>query len=485
MSDEWAFREHQNRACSRASRVTGFAIAHDMGTGKSLTTIKYIYDNNCRLVLISCPKSVMSVWPGEFAKFNNKFPSMHVDHKIIVLNKGTIDDKVNFLITELTKAQREKKPAVVIINYDSIWRAPLGMLMDKRKVVSLGVLDSVKWDLHVMDEVHRIKDPGSKASIYCYHVNKAIRRRLGLSGTIMPHSPMDLYGVFRAIDVSILRMTFQQFKAKYANYKKVAVKGQNESVREFDKFLGMKNLEELHSKLADYIDIVRSEDVLDLPEQIHEKIFVELNPKATKAYRELYSKFHTEVEEGKLTVSTAMVKMLRLNQITGGAMPLDDGGVMVIDTSKVDALEDILEDIPIDEPVIVFSRFKHECAAIRKVFEKQKRRHGELSGSCNDLADFMACKIDAMSVQIRSGGVGVDFTRARYCFYINTGLSLGDYQQSIKRAHRDGQTRSVFYYHIIAQGTVDEAIYEALSNKKDVVDAVMDGIQKESMKLSA
>ena len=87
-----------------------------------------------------------------------------------------------------------------------------------------------------------------------------------------------------------------------------------------------------------------------------------------------------------------------------------------------------------------------------------------------------AGKATVLAVQIQSGGTGIDLTRARYCVYLSAGYSLGDYEQSLARVHRPGQSRSVHYYHLVAQGTVDEKVYEALRNRKQVVESVLSGI---------
>lgn len=463
-------RPYQENAIIKSNGKAGYAYAHDMGTGKSFTVIKELCDRNARLVLISCPKSVMSVWPSEFQKFKNLFHEFYINYRIIVLDDAGVDKKAKSLIKEIKEAGQKRIPVVVIINYDSIWRAPLGMTMNGKKIVSLGVLGMISWQVHIMDEIHRIKDPSSKASTYCYHLNKKIPLKRGLSGTIMPHSPLDIYGVFRALDVSIFGMSFFQFKAKYAKFKDLGG---------FKKFIGMNNTDEFNTILNRYADFVKSEDVITLLPTTHETRYVELGSKARKIYDDLERLFFAEVDSGQITVDTALIKMLRLNQITGGAVAVDgQEGVMQIDTAKMDALSDLIEDLPDNEPLIVFTRFRHECEYVRRVFEKHGRRHGELSGSQNDLQKFKDGEIDCMAVNIRSGGVGVDFTRARYCAYINTGLSLGDFEQSLKRTDRYGQKRHVFFYHFIAKRTIDEKIYESLRNKKEVVSFVLEGVKK-------
>jgi SNF2 family DNA or RNA helicase len=78
-----------------------------------------------------------------------------------------------------------------------------------------------------------------------------------------------------------------------------------------------------------------------------------------------------------------------------------------------------------------------------------------------------------LAVQIDSGGLGVDLTRARYAIYYSLGFSLGSYEQSLARIHRPGQTRPVEYIHLLVKGTVDEKVMAALAARADVVKAVL------------
>jgi hypothetical protein len=78
-----------------------------------------------------------------------------------------------------------------------------------------------------------------------------------------------------------------------------------------------------------------------------------------------------------------------------------------------------------------------------------------------------------LAVQIDSGGIGVDLTRARYSMYYSLGFSLGSYEQSLARIHRPGQTRPVEYIHLLAEDTVDEKVMTALARRADVVNAVL------------
>jgi len=45
--------------------------------------------------------------------------------------------------------------------------------------------------------------------------------------------------------------------------------------------------------------------------------------------------------------------------------------------------------------------------------------------------------------------------------------------QAIDRAHRIGQTKSVFAYRLICRGTVEEKVLELQKSKRDLADAII------------
>ena len=82
--------------------------------------------------------------------------------------------------------------------------------------------------------------------------------------------------------------------------------------------------------------------------------------------------------------------------------------------------------------------------------------------------------IQVMGVQIQSGGVGIDQTRANIAVYYSMGYSLGDYVQSLARLHRPGQDRPVAFFHLIANNTIDLEVYKALQAKQNVIASILE-----------
>ena len=213
--------------------------------------------------------------------------------------------------------------------------------------------------------------------------------------------------------------------------------------------------------------------MLDLPPETHVTYHCELSQEAQRVYRDLEKDFIAQVLDGTVTAANAMVKLLRLQQVTGGVVPTDDGAVHRIDNSKQKLLADTLEDIGSDEPAVVFCRFHADLDAIHEACKQTGVASLELSGRRDELKRWQGGEAQVLAVQISAGGIGVDLTRARYSMYYSLSFSLGEYDQALCRVHRPGQTRPVEHIHLVARNTVDSKIMRALEKRAEVVQAIL------------
>ena len=368
-------------------------------------------------------------------------------------NKGTARN-VHLVTSEVEFQQNER--LVFVTNYEAFWR----------DAVYEALRDDARLDVVVWDEIHRLKSPGGRASRRAHLLSQRVPRKLGLTGTLMPHSPLDVYGEFRALDDSLFGTSLTAFRNKYVITKRIP----GVQVPIPVKFIRQDEMRQIISRVT----FEARADVLDLPPVTHQVVEVELPPKARRTYKELEEDFYAEVESGEVTVANALVKVLRLQQVAAGHVPLDSGELVEVHAEKERALADILEDL--DEPAVVFCRFRTDLEAVHRVAEKLKRPSYELSGSRKELEEWSGDdKPSLLAVQIQSGGVGVDLTRARVGVYFTLTHSLGDYDQSLARVHRPGQERPVVYYHLVSIGTVDRKIRRALENRRSTVEEVLHG----------
>jgi SNF2 family DNA or RNA helicase len=433
--------------------MPGCVLNLDMGCGKSKVAVDLIGNFRFQNTLLIAPLSVVDgVWANQFKTH------CPVPMEICVLgNKaGSVAKKQKLAEDARSRARSRNVPCVVIINYESVWLEPFGSWALK-----------APWDGLVLDECHKIKAAGGKASMYCAKLGRHIERRLGLTGTLMPHSPLDVYGIYRCLEPGLFGTSQTSFKAKYA------IQGGYGGYQ----IVGWRNQEELNEKIYSIAFRVTKDEVLDLPEVQHIRQSCVLSGKAREIYSELENEFYAQVAGGEVTATNALTKLLRLQQVTSGFIKTDEGVESQIDGSKEALLDELIEEVEPREPVVVFCRFRHDLDVVQRLAKKHDRRYAEISGrhipGMMGLTEWQAGDADVIGVQIQAGGIGVDLSRARYCAYYSLGFSLGDYEQSLARVHRPGQTRNVIYYHFVAENTVDGKVYQALQEKRDVVEMIL------------
>lgn len=461
-----ALWRHQEEALAYALDHPACLLNMGMGTGKTLVALELARRIGSKRILVVCPLSVGMAWTKQIREHTG-------DHFRWILLTGVCESSdwrpkraKNMTVRARSNAMREflaaapTTPSVVIVNYEAV----------RAQEFFDGALP-LGFDLIVMDEIHRLKDPFGVTQKRVRGLCHYIKRRLGLTGTVLPHCPGDAFSQYRCLDPSILGWSFVKFMARYA------VRGgyKNHEV------VGWTRQDELQEKLG-RIMFRCERDVLELPPVRHEVLSVTLSPAARKAYQELETNFRADVQDGRVTASNALTRLLRLQQMTSGRAVLDGDAdqerrVEVLDRGKQTVIGEIIEATSAKEKIVFFVRFLADLDAIEEECEKADVLYSELSGRRKDLE---AWQLDprrrVIGVQIQAGGLGIDLSMAPICVYVSLGFSLGDYEQSLARVHRPGQKKPVIYYHIVAKDTVDEKVYHALRARKNVIEEILSGI---------
>lgn len=432
---------HQLAGIHAAAPAGGFLLYWGMGAGKTRATCDLIRLWGAKTVLVVAPKKVITHWPKDAAKHK-------LDHDVVPLAKGNSERRQQ-LAEEALKTNR---PTILVINYESLWRGPFG-----------DWALTVPWDLMVADEIQRIKAPGGKASRFMAKLGPRVKRRLGLSGTPTAEAILDAYGIYRFLDPGIFGTNYQAFCSRYA------IMG-GEPGRQYP--VDFQNTEDFHRRFYSIAFHV-SRDVLDLPEITHVERTCTLPPKAKALYKELRDELVTELGEETITAANALSLTGKLRQVATGIVR-NEGDEVIVHTEKLKLLQEVLEEVPPEEPVVVFGRYSSCLKQIHKAAERAGRCSRELSGNADDLEEWQAGSGGTvLAVQIHAGGVGVDLTRACYCIYFSQTFSNGAYQQSVAREHRPGQDRPVTCVHLFAEGTIERRVYRCLQKKKDFNDFIL------------
>jgi len=429
--------QHQRQLFHAVKDLHVHANLLDMGCGKTRVEIEIMRYRKARRVLVIAPVEVLvdNPWYKNCAAYWPDGPPVRA------FRKGAIPKR-----REQIKKAIEGGPVIVLLNYEAV-QGTMATWLQKQE-----------WDAVICDESHKIKAPNGKRSKAIAKIPSVMYRAI-MTGTLMVKDPLDAWAQYRFLDPLLLGPHFAQFRARYAimggYLGKVPVDWQRQ--------------DELNERIYSVGHRVTKE-VLDLPEEHHITRHVELTSATQRVYRDLLEEMIAILDDGETTVTAPIVltQRLRLAQVTDGDPEKGD------DPAKLDALIEIIDELPTAEPVVVFTRFVATVAKIREAFPD---RVSELTGQAKQLDEWKRGDTQIIAVNLQSGGTGIDLTRARYCIYFSRSESLGDFEQSKARVHRPGQTRPVTYIHITARNTIDEDIVQGLIDKKEPIDYVLDQLK--------
>ena len=435
----------KNKAC---------AFLMDMGTGKTLTTIAVVGALNkkhkvTRLLVVS-PKSIVDVWEQEFDKFAD-FP-----YSLAVLD-GTTSKKADTIRYMVGNGLQ-----VIVVNYESCWR-----LED----------ELTRWqpDMIVCDESSKIKNAQAKCSKALHRLGKISSYNIILTGTPITNSPLDFFSQYKFLDENIFGGSFYSFRSKYA----ILGGFQNHQI------IGYKHLDELVSKAHEIAYRIRIDEAVELPEFIDEIRSVKLEKQAQSIYNSIDKDSYAELMCGEVTIRNVLTRLLRLSQCTGGFIKNDAGDdAQQISTAKLEALEDIIDScIEEGKKAVVFARFVPEINAISKMLTRKKIGHAIIKGDVKDRAEQVEAfqndeNTKVFIGQLATTGMGLTLTAGTVAVYYSLDFSYANYEQSRARIRRIGQKKRGVYIHIVAKGTVDETVMNALKHKADVANLMVDDYKK-------
>lgn len=432
----------------------GCAFLMDMGTGKTITTIAvagtlYHKHKICKMLVV-CPKSIVDVWDQEF----DKFADFHYQLAVLDGSMQQKADTVRYMIGGGLQ--------VIVVNYESCWRLEAEL---------------IKWqpDMIVCDESSRIKNPQAKCSKSLHRLGKASSYNMILTGTPVTNSPLDLFSQYKFLDERIFGGSFYGFRARY-----VIVGGyQNHQI------IGYKNVVELAEKAHTIAYRIRIDEAVDLPEFVEEVRPVKLEQSAQRIYDGIEKDSFAEILSGDITTRNVLTQLLRLSQVTGGFVRSDEvSDAIQVSSAKLEALSDIVDTCMEErKKVVVFARFVPEIDAIAKMLAKKGIGYALIKGDVKDRAE----QVEAFQTdpdtrvflgQLQTTGMGLTLTAGSVCVYYSLDFSYANYQQSMARVRRIGQTKRGVYIHLVAKGTIDEKVMSALRQKADVSKLLVDDYKK-------
>jgi SNF2 family DNA or RNA helicase len=458
---------HQLKALEMSWDKEVFAYFMEMGTGKSkvlIDNIAILYNKgHINGVLIVAPKGVYKNW------FDGEIPNHMPDYvdKKVVLWEATINKTKEKELNTLFQSSFDLH--ILIMNVEAF-------STKKGKQFAEKFLSCHKT-LMAIDESTTIKNPEAIRTKTIINVGRDVKYKRILTGSPVTKSPLDLFTQCYFLDPWLLdHQSFYSFKTRYAITKQINVSG-----RMIHLVVGYRNLGELSDKLKPFSYRVLKDDCLDLPPKTFMKRIVQLSPEQKKVYEQM-KKTALAVLNGKLTTTaTVLTQLMRLHQITCGHFKSDDGDIQVLKNERLDELLDVLDEL--EGKAVIWAHYRYD---IEVIVEAIKKRYGDntvvtyYGDTSTDDRQKAIKLIQNPDSPVRfivgtpqTGGYGITLTGASTMIYYSNGYDLEKRQQSEARIDRIGQTKNMTYIDIIAEGTVDEKIVDALRKKVDIASKVM------------
>jgi SNF2 family DNA or RNA helicase len=429
----------------------------EMGTGKTKVTIDNMaylfFQRKITAALIIAPKSVYTNWETEIEVH---MPDV-IKYKIF---KWNLDKPKDYF-----KLEESKDLKIFLINVEA--------LSTKRGFEGcVEYLSKNKLNFVALDESTTIKNRSAKRTKNILALQKLSLVRRILTGSPITKSPLDLYTQCQFLSPELLGFSsYLAFRNRYAEMTDIPVgSGRYISVPKY-----YKRLEELETKLKQFSTRIRKDQCLDLKPKVRQKRYIELEGDSKKIYERLRTSALAIVEDSTISFSNKLTEIIKLHQVCNGFSKDDDGQILELHKSKINALDEILEET--DGKVIIWANYIYNIKEIISFLEKKYGKESVVSiyGAIDVQTRKKAVEKIQKDSKVRflvgnptTGGFGLTLTAVNTVIYFSNNYNLEVRMQSEDRAHRMGQKGTVVYIDIVAKNTLDEAIMKSLTSKGQV-----------------
>jgi SNF2 family DNA or RNA helicase len=428
-----------------AKHEFGGILADDMGLGKTVQLLAHIAleKENKRLkkpYLVVCPTSVLPNWLAEAEKFT--------PHLKVVSHYGANRQR---------SAGELKKYDVLVTTYQTLLR-------------DITQLKAIEWHGIALDEAQVIKNHATEIS----NATRSLKsgHRFCLTGTPIENHLGELWSQFEFLLPGLLsdKKTFKQL------FRDPIERQGNQERRKA-----------LSTRVRPFLLRRTKQNVaIDLPpkETIIHKVALE-GPQ-----RDLYESVRLTMSD---QVRAAIAKkgfkqsqiivldaLLKLRQVCCDPrlVKLSAAG-KVKASAKLDALMEML--VPMAEEgrkILLFSQFTSMLDLIIPKLTENDLLYVKLTGETKDrklpVKLFQETDVPIFLISLKAGGTGLNLTAADTVIHYDPWWNPAVEEQATDRAHRIGQTKNIFVYKLIAQGTIEQRMLELQEKKRALANSIYD-----------
>lgn len=416
----------------------------DMGLGKSVITLTALWDLildsfDLSRVLVVAPKRVAEdTWPREIEKWE------HLKGLTYSLVLGSEKQR---------RAALQRRAFLYIINRENIaW-----------------LVENTRWrfDALVIDELSSFKSSKAQRFRALKKVRPLCHRVIGLTGTPAPNTLIDLWPQIYLLDMGKRLGRFvTHFRERFF------LPDKRSSYAIFSYKLRDGAEQQIYDLISDICVSMRAIDHLQMPALIANRVIVRLSKSEHVLYNTLKRDMFLALNNNEIDAVNAAALSGKLCQLANGAIYAADSHAVRFHDRKLDALEDLIEGAN-GKPVLVAYWFKHDLDRIRERFTVREIRESR------DIADWNAGRIPIAVIHPASAGHGLNLqSGGNTLIWFGLTWSLELYQQTNARLWRQGQKAdTVVIHHIVAEGTIDEQVLDALERKETTQTALMNAVK--------
>lgn len=423
---------------------------------------------------------------------------------IVVPNLVTIgswEDEVikhsNFTCTKLLGAKNERLELfkedtnIYIVNYAGLMVYLTNMVKGKRQI-NLEKVEKFtsKFEAVIYDEIHYAKDPKTLTFSLCKEISLRMKYRYGLTGTPINRDVSALWSLFYLIDFG---ETFTEnlgfFKTVFFSKELVSIGFRKK--RYFYKYTFNPRLEsKLYKKVRNKSIRYETEEAIDLPEKIYQKIHLNLSDEAKMYYSLLVKK----AKEQKSEERTAINLFVKLRQLSSGFLYYESKednlllsnekiATVFSKNEKLEALLEIIETTKNESKILVFVDFIKSGEIIEAALKERKIGCIRLYGGTEDKVfvkdEFLKNKnVRVLIANSASGSVALNFQDVcNYTVFYESPVSCIVRSQAEKRVHRIGQTKKVIIYDLVCS-FIEQRILDFLKEGKDLMEHIIKNKQE-------
>lgn len=325
-----------------------------------------------------------------------------------------------------------------------------------------------RFDTLIIDELSAFKHHTSGRSKAMNKIKKHFKYRYGLTGTPNSNTITDLWHqMFILDDGQRLGKSFYQFRNSTQTPEQV---GPQANMLKWTDKPGAEIA--VGGMIQDMVVRHKFEECIDIPANHEYSVPYHMPPKQAKLYQQFEKNAVAALSSGKvISALNAAGVMTKLMQIASGASyseGLEGEDYVSIDTSRYELVADLAEQ---RDHSVVFFNWQHQKDHLIAEFEKKGLTYAVIDGSTTDKQRKEAVDLfqqgfyRVLLAHPQSAAHGLTLTKGTATIWASPTYNLEHWLQGNRRIYRAGQTQKTETIVVLAPGTVEDKVFQKLSDK--------------------